>query len=377
MRITKYLVAVPLVALLSAGGIDDARAADPVETCEKGIALKISGQVNRAVLYADDHENRDDFFVVDNDNSSSRVRWKAKGHIDCDWTIGITFEVEWESNSTADIEYDQTKSAASDRFKERKIEWWVKGPLGTILVGQGDTASNGTSEVDLSRTGVVAYSAINDFMGNLDFGLNGGGGGSGIKIEDVWSNFDGLSRRDRVRYDTPSLAGFKLSTSYTDRGHWDVALRYAGEFGGFRVAAAAAYVHPHDNRDVDYRKSYNGSISIRHDSGLNLTFAAGKQKDYTDVRAGPDTDPKFWYVKLGWLARIFSMGRTAFSVDYGQTRELDHADDKAKTWGVAVVQSIKHVGAEFYLAVRDHKLNASSDDVSNQWGIMSGARVKF
>ncbi len=56
----------------------------------------------------------------------------------------------------------------------------------------------------------------------------------------------GLSRQNAIMYTTPTVAGFSASVAWgeadaVDDGMWDAALRYAGEFGGFRVAAAISY----------------------------------------------------------------------------------------------------------------------------------------
>ena len=75
MRAKSLLLSTALVGVVAAFGTDNAYAADPepIDECRKDIALKISGQVNRAFLYAD-NTAVDDFFFVDNDNSSTRVR---------------------------------------------------------------------------------------------------------------------------------------------------------------------------------------------------------------------------------------------------------------------------------------------------------------
>ena len=44
-----------------------------------------------------------------------------------------------------------------------------------------------------------------------------------------------------VRYDLPTFAGFSVSASWGEDDMWDVAARYAGEWNGIKVAAAAAY----------------------------------------------------------------------------------------------------------------------------------------
>ena len=45
----------------------------------------------------------------------------------------------------------------------------VTSAFGTLRLGQGDTASNGTSEVDLSGTDVAAYSSVADVGGSFEF----------------------------------------------------------------------------------------------------------------------------------------------------------------------------------------------------------------
>src|SRR5690606_17284712 len=68
--------------------------------------------------------------------------------------------------------------------------------------------------------------------------------------------FDGV-RRQGVYYQTPSLAGFLLSagwshdtqdkTEFDTAEYWEVALRYAGEFNGVRIAAGVGYRHEDSN----------------------------------------------------------------------------------------------------------------------------------
>ena len=356
------------------------------DRCMEGTELTVSGQVNRAFLYAD-NGLVDDTYFVDNDNSSTRVRFTAEGHLNCMNRIGAQIEVQFESNSTAAIRFDQDSSAGPNNFTERKLEvWWENDYLGKIWLGQGDTASNGTSEVDLSGTSVVSYAGIADMAGGLEFE-------NGLRISTVFSQFDGLSRRDRIRYDTPTFAGFKLSTSFTDEDFWDVALRFAGEFGGTKVVAAASYVEP-DTAAFDYQIS--GSASVLLANGFNATIAAGMQEKDTVNRDGTTTDPVFYYGKLGYKANLIEYGSTNFSIDFTQVEDRNATGDEFQSASFAVVQNFDHVGTEVYGAVRWHSLDAggalidlpgpgvplnftpnatlSPDDV---WAFIVGARVKF
>ncbi|MGI9414990.1 MAG: porin [Hyphomicrobiales bacterium] len=385
------LVAGTAFAAIVLTGANTAHAVDPepvIDDCRKDISVKFGGQVNRAFLYGDNGEV-DDTFFVDNDNSSTRLRARAKGQINCDLSVGAQIEVQFESNSSAAIRFKQNSSAGPNNFTERKLEVWFDSETwGRIWLGQGDTASNGTSEVDLSGTAVVAYSSIEDMAGGLEFE-------NGVRIRDASTNLDGLSRQDRVRYDTPTIAGFQLSTSVTDQNHWDLALRYAQKFGGHKFAAAIAYVNQDFRQGGDYDYQVAGAASLLLDNGLNFTVAAGMQEDNIDGR-GATTDPFFFYAKVGWILDLISWGHTAIAFDFQYTDEVDAQDEEFYAYGAFVVQKIDHVGTEIYAGVRVHELDADAAiglagdlatdanfttnqvaDPDDVFTFIVGARVKF
>ncbi|MCG8691697.1 MAG: hypothetical protein MI806_10855, partial [Minwuiales bacterium] len=75
------------------------------EVVSKGVGnvqLRISGQVNRALNVVNDGDTTE-LFNVDNDNSSSRVRFQGRAGVTDDLQLGTNFEVQFESNSTADV----------------------------------------------------------------------------------------------------------------------------------------------------------------------------------------------------------------------------------------------------------------------------------
>ncbi|PWE32113.1 hypothetical protein DDZ14_11705 [Maritimibacter sp. 55A14] len=343
---------------------------------KSGVRLKLSGQVNRAILFTDDGDETDHFFV-DNDNSSTRVRFQGEGDVG-DYTIFTNIEVQFESNSTADVsQLDDTTGGAS--FTERKLEVGVKGPIGKLSLGQGDMASNGTSEVDLSGTGVIGYSGIADFAGGILFRDETTGVLSGTTIGDVFTQFDGQSRRDRIRYDSPTLAGFTASTSFGEDDRWDAALRYAGEFGSIRVEGAAAYGSDNNSDEI-----LNGSVSfLETNSGISVTLAYGEE----DLDVNPNNiDPQFYYAKLGWQTNgLTSLGKTAFAIDYTQADELDPdgsgaltgVDGEFTSYGIFVVQNIDAAGTELYAGVRNHEYDSPATNFDDILAAMVGARVKF
>jgi predicted porin len=73
-----------------------------VESGNDTVRLSISGQVNRGVLAVDDGEETD-VHHVDNDASSTRIRFIGEADVSDDLTVGSAIEVQFESNSTADV----------------------------------------------------------------------------------------------------------------------------------------------------------------------------------------------------------------------------------------------------------------------------------
>lgn len=339
---------------------------------EKAISLSLSGQVNRALLYADDG-NIGEVFHVDNDHSSTRVRFAGNARISGDFSIGSEIEVQMESNSTASVSQDDNDHAIGGAsFTERKLQLWLDSKrFGRLWLGQGSTASDSTSQTDLSGTTLIAYSNSPDEMsGGIKF-YSPSGGTFGPAIKDVFSNFDGLSRDDRIRYDSPGFNGVRVSASHISGGAYDVALRYAAKFDGVKTAAAIGFAEPSSiSATVD--NQLGGSVSMLHDSGLNGTFAAGRQ-----VTKAGGSNPGFLYGKLGYIAKFFDFGETAFAIDFTRNENVALDGDEAVSYGFGAVQNLKDYGVQFYGGIRNHELDRTGSDFDDVLTSLAGARVKF
>jgi len=336
------------------------------------MSLAISGQVNRAVLHIDDGTNGE-IFHVDNDHSSTRLRLVGKGRLSDDLTIGAEIEVQMESNSTGSVSQDDNDNGVGGTsFTERKLQVLVDSRrFGKLWLGQGSTASDSTSQVDLSGTTVIAYSkSPEELAGGVKF-FSPSTRAFGPAIKSVFSNFDGLSRDDRIRYDTPKFGGFGLSASHVSGGAYDFALRYAAKYGAFKTAAAVAFADP-GSISATIENQHNGSFSLLHDSGFNVTFAAGHA---APERTG--SDPVFAYGKLGYIARFFDIGETAFAIDFTRADNIGQDDDEATSLGFGAVQNLKKFGTQFYAGVRNHGLDRTGSDFDDVLTTLAGARVKF
>jgi hypothetical protein len=345
----------------------------------QAVDFKISGQINRAVLWGDNGEDNDTKFV-DNDNSSTRFRFTGGNDFDEAWRVGIVWEVEMQSNASNDTDIDigENDDTGDVDFNERKIEFYVNHKkFGRVWLGQGDTASNGTSEVDLSGTDVVNYSSIEDMAGGFNFRDNNNN--IITSIGGAFSNFDGFSRRDRIRYDTPKFGPVYFSGSYMNGQSWDLAGRLAYEWTDVgKLAAAAHYTGADTNRD-NY-KQWSASASWLFDFGLNFTASYGARDD----QENRDEDPYNLYGKVGW-----KFDKWAFSADYTYSEHVGADDDEAQSIGVAAVWNVWE-SVQFYASYRFHDFEREDDeltadqiaegadgDAEDIHAIMIGGRVKF
>jgi hypothetical protein len=338
----------------------------------QAVDFKISGHINRAILWAD-NGNDNDVFFVDNENSNSRFRFNGSNDFAEVWKVGIVWEVEMESNTSDDFDIGDNTDTGDVTFSERKMEFFVEHKqFGTIWLGQGSTASDGTSEVDLSGTDVVAYSGIADMAGGINFRT--GDDVAVAAIGDVYSQYDGFSRRDRIRYDTPKFGPVYFSGSYMNGQSWDIAGRFAYEWEGIgKLAAAAHYTGAETQRDAF--SQYSASISFLHSSGINITGNYGA-RDYEDHPVRGNDSVWSAYGKLG-----YKFGIHAISVDYGYAEDGVGDDglngDEFSTIGVAYVIT-PWDSVEFYGAYRWHTLDRDGvDNIEDISAVMMGGRVKF
>jgi hypothetical protein len=337
-----------------------------IGSANTGIKLAISGQVNRMVTAAYDGDDTK-LFNVDNVNSSSRLRVVGSARTEA-FTIGTNFEFEMRSNASTEVS-QINEDTGIQGFRERFIEaFFAHDDLGKITIGQGSTAADGTSEMDLSGTTVIAYSSISDTAGGLLFFDDDANALSGTSIGNVFNNFDGLSRQDRIRYDTPTFAGFTAAVDAISNQRWSTALRWSGKSDALSAAAAFGYSDPGGDRDW----VLSSSASVLHvPTGLSLTLSASG-------RDNPDRDDALsLYGKLGYQKDFFTFGRTHLGLDLARNDDIAVEGDEATSIGFSAVQNIKNYGIELFGLYRWHELDRRGADFADVHIFTLGTRVRF
>ncbi len=361
-----------LLAAASASALEIKSGTDKVD-------LQLKGHINRALMSVDDG-NKSQFFHVDNTNSETRVGLYGKLAATETLTVGSNFELQWQSNPSDKVSMDE--ETISGDFKERLAEiYFDSKTLGKFWLGRGKMTSDDSSEADLSGTELAGNSGVTDVGAGFMFydhkaaPVAAGEKKKGYTVKDVFNSMDG-TRYNRVRYDSPKVAGFSLGASAAEQDIADVSLRYASELALAKVEGVMTWYSPGDLGDYS---QINGSLSALFNSGFNLT-AAGGTRDMDTMPVGGD-DPTFMYGKVGYICKqLLPLGPTAFSVDYGvfENAKKQNIEQKGTASGVQVVQNLSNWSTELFAAYRGYQLEdktgADYDDITI---FMGGARFKF
>ncbi len=411
-------------------------------TVRKGnrkVSLTISGQVTTAILaWNDGNSTRsDDVYVVDNEAGGGTYfsltgSAKISPSLSAGFQIAIAIDSGGRSHQVSQIDDD-----GSDGHGKRGrggfdtdivltlANWYVDhSHFGRLTVGRINTATSGITTIDLGGAGVIANANIGywnrGFFLALDDDLLVGNATWGQVLGGSTVNASGLSRANAVSYTSPNYGGFSLSAAAGEDDVWDVALRYAGEWHGFRMAAGVGYIHNSSGfGDVTEEfagpgrrpSQWKGSASILHvKTGLFLTGAYVRQDNDEQYHDRPDTT--LWYLQGGIAKNWTALGNTVLYGEYARVDDGISGDwwsygnknvealemkvrnydlitgSEATMWGLGIVQHIDAAAMEVFLAYRRYSAEVTSP--ASQYGyiygteglndfdvVMSGARIRF
>ena len=325
----------------------------------QAIEFKFSGQVSRMIVAPDDAIGSD-IQHQDIGWSGSRFRITGEEVLDSGSTVGFRLEQQIQSNpSFASSGGNQTSGGNDDFIDNRYQDVYIKGGFGKVSMGKGDGAANGGTEADLSGTVLSSSSNHQDNWGNYAI-VAGDTADENITWDSIFTMNDGISRVNRLRYDSPSFNGFVVSASLDQGNAYEIATRYNGDFGGAKLSTALFYVDA--NEFADDAEVIGLSASILMGNGFNATLAWSDRDN--DEQIGPDQTATT--VKLG-----YKVGKHAFTVDYGLgERGEAEADTVGLTYATKLSKTI-----ESFATIR--QLDSDLANAESVGIAALGARVRF
>ena len=353
-----------------------ANAADDTLKSGNKNSLTISGYVAKGAWYADDGDN-EALFLTDGSTSRTRVRWIAKGKLNESTSAGAMIEMDIPlSNAQQNMSLGGvgiTNDDATQGSTTTNTAWgvrhqfvWVKNKkFGKLSLGNTNPAGNGNAEAILTGTNSIDLSSAKPFGQGLRFVETSGGASalsrSSVTVGGAFTNFDGLSRTDTIRYDLPKFKGLALAASYqTDS--IELGARYSGKAGGVKFIARVVY-DALSGASTSREYHIGASAAALHDSGVNAAVSWGKG-DLLNPAAGV-SDPDFIFFALGWRGKVWDVGRTNVAVTWNQTNDIVN-NDEAESVGVTAVQNFDAIGANIGVFYRNYSLDrpgSTFDDI--------------
>jgi hypothetical protein len=379
-------------------------------TARKGnrkVSLTISGWVAEQVMWWDDGFEQNVYVGGIGTTLASHFKMTGAALIAPGLSAGYVIHVElndadaltWNQIS----EHNASAVGANGAFAIQTLQtyWFLKSNhMGKVSVGLQSTPSdNAAILVDGSGSLVPANWVMFDWN---SFILRNTAGFLGVNPNNTaqaltWQQIGGFCRggggaggdcfgapRDAIRYDSPTYHGFSVSAGWGEDDFWDVAARYAGEWSGFKVAAAAAYTQwtpdfagptgafstVNVNGDTDY---FQAGLYVEHiPTGLWAYGAYGHIEtdgltaDVPLTVIGTVTggfniaDGDTYYVKGGLRERWHPLGHTVLYGEYAQYQDSQSdlvtnagfTGAETEMWGVGIVQEIDPAAMSMWLSYR-------------------------
>ena len=338
-------------------------------TARKGnrrVSLTVYGQVNKSMLWHDDDSvgsYRDGKLTIqDNAAGHSRFGFRGSAKIRPDLEAGYQMEIQVNENS-----------GTSGLSIRHNFVYLDSSTMGRVSLGQTSQVTDGLLEINLANPV------------NTPLQMDGSKLFLGDAFVDTFDGpFDG-ARKQGIYYRTPTLAGFILSAGYSHDAEdgdvdstdfWEVALRYAGEFNGVRIAAGIGYRHE-DVFDAggDYENQiWLGSASVMHTPTGLFVSGGYADRDSDDVANRRDG----YWVMAGLEKNWFGPGATTVFGEYGVHNFDNNAVALASDgtyFGLGVTQKIDAAATDLYLNYRNYELDEAGSPDANV--VVGGMIIRF
>jgi len=393
-------------------------------TARKGnrkVSLTVSGWVNENVMWFDDG-GESNAYVGTNPVEQSRFRFVGEAKITPDVSAGYVLEIGvWGGNSTG---WNQnapdgsgSTTGVANSLLVRKSSWFLKSnTYGKVTVGQDSTATyHLLDDADTTMTrnfydgeGAPDY-ARPFFIRGKDGTL------TTLKWSDVLRGFTNSTpgdsgRRNIVRYDTPTFAGFSIAATWGEDDMWDMAVIYTGQWGDFKVNGRAGYgasgdgvgsachgstTSPDNAMDCQW---WGVSGLIQHTpTGLYAFAGYGDQNDGSkdpviDAKI-TNQDSRTWFVQGGIEQKWIPLGKTNFFGEYRRdeagssasaTGSLLTTSSDINFWAVGAAQNIEAAEMTLYLVYQNTDGRVYGNSAVNEAGgidslqqVIAGAKINF
>jgi hypothetical protein len=398
IKLNKALMATTAIAFASglalpASAQDPSKAPGVVKSQNK-VKLKLYGQITRQFGFVNDGEAYT-FKQGRNGNTSTRMGIDGRGKVTKDIKIRTRMEFAVNTGSNGGGEQFSNQPGSASSFDVRHLDViFSHKKAGAIWIGRGDTATNGTSEVNLApgmssgRLGGSTHHIAGKFLVmDKDDSIEPQ---AVATVERFFNSLDGAGRQNRIRYDSPTLFGFKASASLIDKHNFDAALRYSGKIAGTSIKGAAAYCNTQGREtagdgscfgnggSIRGRSQVGGSISVRTPIGLGATFSGAKQWQNTSPTTVDEGDPYNIQPSIWYTTKVTELGQSTVEYAFQYSKDQGKIGDKGIGHAVTFLQKVDSIGGDYFATFRLYDVETeTNDNIENLWYIGAGFRQRF
>jgi len=341
----------------AAQSADPSAAAKVVASGSDKIKLTLSGQINRQMQVVDDGFDTE-VKHTDNQLTGSRFRIGGSGKINADMSVGTMIEMGIIPNSGGVTNQDAAgtniNSGAGSTHEARVVDiFFTSTKFGRVYMGKGSGGSDGSGEITnnmmgaIMQTGDMTHAIGGGFLfKNNGVDIGAAPGRAALTMANTLADYDGMSRVNRVRYDTPTFMGIQGRATHADQGDWDVSLWHDATYFGFKVGAAIAYSEqPNQTANASMT---NGSISVMSPWGISVGYAAGRQV----LESTPTVNrvANYWGATVSYETQFNELGKTGVGYTYTSHNGDATTDSSATGHQVAIVQNIDAAATELYIS---------------------------
>jgi hypothetical protein len=355
-------------------------------------------------MYWDDGAERNTYISDIGPTQATNFRFTGEAVISPGWKAGYMMRIQDLSDNSMGLSQDVP---LVDQGLNVQMSYWylASKDLGKLSVGKNALASKSAAMfTDLSGTQVIANYVL--FDGGSFFVRD-----NGVLSTLRWGDFGYCYSQQRpwggdcdgivmvgVRYDSPTFAGFSVSASWGVDDDVEVAGRYTGTVGDFKLAFGVGYsVNTSEftqpppvsfSKDSEFFQA--GGYAEHLPTGLFLHAAYGSEDNNGKETLAGFTEPNShqWYLKGGIRRQWCSLGHTILFGEFGQY--IDQLSPAALAAGVTssefdrlglgAVQEIDAASMSLWVRYRQHAADvegAATFDIEDFRYVSTGALINF
>lgn len=418
-------------------------------TARKGnrkVSLAISGWVAEQVMWYDNGATSNTYITGVGATIGSHFKFTGSAQINPEWSAGYVLHIEamtadpvtsgnsrFADEGPSSLRIVNSNGALGTNTLDVLYSYWFlkSNRLGQINLGQiPQAAMHSAILVDGSGSLVPANWVPLDGLA-INLSRNGTQlvlpNGTGFPVgAAMWCSSTALPiagtcngvSTNGIRYDAPAFGGFSASASWGEDDYWDVALRYAGEMAGFKLAASASYAKFSDENmytgfnivtglpltvKVDASYFQLGGYIQHVATGLFLYGAYGKENNdniyINATQTANQPSGNNWYLKAGIRQKWMPVGSTVLYGEYGHRNDMYHPQltdidmngtvdidgSRLRQWGLGVVQEIDAAAMSLWLNYKNYDPSFSGpgvaavglDSLDNISVVTAGALISF